>query len=50
MGAFCCHGKQTKKQIIIILAILIVLTKQQLYNCHTASVVLVEMSFKNFLF
>ena len=44
MGAFCCHGSQTKKQTGKLLAIL-PLVKLHLYQIsHTASVVLEEMS------
>ena len=47
MGTFCCHGNQTKRQIIIILAIL---NSPYPSNSHNASVVLEEMSFNFFFF
>ena len=49
IGAFCCHGNQTKGQIVKLLAIWIALTQATfLYQIsHAAPVFLEELSFKN---
>ena len=50
MGAFCCHGNQTKGQTAKFLAVVLIVLCQATFvpnKSPTASVVFEELSFKN---